>query len=209
VLGLLLQQRLRLGWNRIRRGPHHGRRSLGAAFVVSFSLGFLGLAGINAGVLAERVARTDADAARMALPALLTALATLTLVTSLSSAFHHLFLAPDLELLLATPLPTRSFVWLKILETWRDSVHVLLFQAAALIGFGQALRSSAWYYPLALAVGLLLTLSASALGVCLTLLLARVRFGESLLGLSRLLAVLLFIPVGLLGVPALGLGRGG
>ena len=56
-------------------------------------------------------------------------------------------------------------------------------------------------------VGLSLTLAASALGATLTLVLARVRFGDSVLGLSRVLAVLLFLPIGVLGVPALGFGR--
>src|SRR6202035_2064749 len=58
-----------------------------------------------------------------------------------------------------------------------------------------------------LVVGVSLTLAASALGAMLTLVLARVRFGDSVLGLSRVLAVLLFLPIGVLGVPALGVGR--
>jgi hypothetical protein len=51
-------------------------------------------------------------------------------------------------------------------------------------------------------------LGASAVGAMLTLVLARIRFGESVLGASRLLAILLFLPIGALGVPALGFGRG-
>ena len=46
------------------------------------------------------------------------------------------------------------------------------------------------------------------LGATLTLVLARVRFGEPILGVSRLFAVLLFVPIGILGVPAFGFGRG-
>jgi len=37
--------------------------------------------------------------------------------------------------------------------------------------------------------------------------LARVRLGDSILGLSRIVAILLFLPIGVLGVPALGFGR--
>ena len=85
---------------------------------------------------------------------LLVGVTVLTLVTSLSSAFHHLFLAGDLELLLVAPVPARSLFWLKVLEIWRDSLHVLLFQAAALFGFGQTLRLPPSYYPLAVLVGL-------------------------------------------------------
>jgi hypothetical protein len=96
---------------------------------------------------------------------------------------------------------------LKILEIWRDSIHVLLFQGAALFGFGQSLRLPLTYYGLALLVGLGLTLAATALGAMLVLALARVRLGDSILGVSRLLAILLFLPIGVLGVPALGFGR--
>jgi ABC-2 type transport system permease protein len=128
-------------------------------------------------------------------------------VTSLSSAFHHLFLAGDLELLLVAPVPMRSLFWLKILEIWRDSVHVLLFQGAALFGFGQSLHLPAVYYGLAVLVGVTLTLAAAALGAMLTLALARIRLGDSILGLSRILAILLFLPIGVLGMPALGFGR--
>src|SRR5258708_37302155 len=63
------------------------------------------------------------------------------------------------------------------------------------------------YYPLALVTGIALTLAASAVGAMLTLALARIRFGESVLGVSRVLAILLFLPIGALGVPALGFGR--
>jgi hypothetical protein len=181
---------------------------MGTGFVVAFTLGFVVLAGLNAGVLLNGVARIDRAVAIQGLPVLLAGTALLTLVTSLSSAFHHLFLAGDLELLMVTPVTPRSLFTLKTLEIWRDSVHIILFQAAALLGFGLSLQLPPGYYVAALLVGLLLTLAACALGATLTLALARVRFGESILGLSRLLAILLFLPVGVLGVPSLGLARG-
>jgi ABC-2 type transport system permease protein len=207
TLLLLVRQRGRLLWNRVTRGPRRGRRIAGTLFAVVFTVGFVSLAGLNAGQLLDRVAQSDPLAAANALPVLLAGAILLTMVTSLSSAFHHLFLAGDLELLLAAPVPSRSLFGLKVLEIWRDSVHVLLFQGAALYGFGQGLRLPASYYVAALVAGVLLTLMASALGATLTLALARVRFGESILGLSRVLAILLFLPVGVLSVPALGVGR--
>src|SRR5262249_16133252 len=81
------------------------------------------------------------------------------------------------------------------------------FQCAALYGIGRSLQMPPPYYAWALVVGLVVTLAASATGAILTLAMARVRFGESILGLSRLLAILLFLPVGVLGVPSLGFGR--
>jgi hypothetical protein len=208
VLGLLLRQRLRLFWNRLAKGPRRIRRLVGAGLAVAISVGFVVVAGLNMGVLVDRVARTDPLAAAEALPVLLVGVTALTLVTSLSSAFHHLFMAGDLELLLVAPVRARSLMWLKIVEIWRDSLHVLLFQGAALFGYGQILHMPLIYYPLALLTGVSLTLAASAVGAMLTLALARIRFGESVLGVSRVLAILLFLPIGALGVPALGFGRG-
>jgi ABC-2 type transport system permease protein len=207
VLALLLKQRARLLWNRLAKGPRRIRRLIGTGLALVFTVAFVVLAGLNAGILVERVARIDPVAATDALPVLLLGVTVITLVTSLSSAFHHLFLAGDLELLLVAPVPLRSLFWLKILEIWRDSVHVLLFQGAALFGFGQSLHLPPAYYLFAMLVGLGLTLAATALGAMLTLALARVRLGDSILGLSRVVAILLFLPIGVLGVPALGFGR--
>jgi Putative ATP-binding cassette len=207
MIRVLLAQRMRQAWNRATRGPRRVRKIGGSLFAVVFTSGFVILAGLNAGQVIDRVARIDESAAVQGLPVLLVGVTVLTLVTSFGSAFHHLFLAGDLELLLVSPVPSMSLFSLKILEIWRDSLHVILFQAAALYGFGQSLSLPPTYYLAAIVIGLVLTVGASALGAILTLGLARIRFGESILGLSRLLAVLLFLPVGVLGVPALGLGR--
>jgi ABC-2 type transport system permease protein len=208
MLGLLLRQRVRLFWNRLGRGTGRAWRLVAAFLAAVFSIGFVVAAGLNASLLIERLAFIDPQAATDVLPVLLIGVFALTLVTSLSNAFHHLFLASDLELLLAAPVPPRTLFWLKMFEIWRDSLHVLLFQGAALYGFGQTLRLPASYYFLALLVGLLVTLAATAIGAIVTLALTRVRFGDSLLGLSRLLAILVFLPIGILAVPAFGFGRG-
>jgi hypothetical protein len=208
MLWLLVRQRLRESWNRLVRGRHGGRRLLGAVAGIVFSVGFVLLAGNNAGLLIDRLAVSNAGVAASALAVLLVGVVGLTVVTSLSSAFHHLFMAGDLELLLAAPVPPRSLFWLKVLEVWRDSVHVLLFQAAALLAFGRAIQAPFTFYPLAAILGLALTLGAAVAGASATLVTARVRHGASLLGLSRALAVVLFLPIGVLGIPALGLGRG-
>lgn len=207
MLALLLHLRLRLAWNRLTRGPHRVRQLFGSAVTLVFTIGFVVVAGLNAGALLGGVAASDRAAAIQGIPVLLIGVAVLTLVTSLSSAFHHLFLAGDLELLMSAPVPSWSLFGLKTIEIWRDTVHVLLFQGAALLGIGRGLGLPPTYYVAAIAVGLLLTLSASAVGAIVSVGLARVRFGESVLGLSRLLAVLLFLPIGVLGVPALGFGR--
>src|SRR5207237_1848241 len=146
MLSLLVRQRAQLVWNRLTRGPRRVRQIIGAAVTIAFTLAFVVAAGLNAGLLVDRVARADPAAAVQALPVLLAGVVVLTLVTSLSSAFHNLFLAGDLELLMVTPVPPWSFFGLKVLEIWRDSLHVLLFQAAALYGFGQSLALPLSYY---------------------------------------------------------------
>jgi hypothetical protein len=207
VIGVLVRQRGQVAWNRAARGPQRVRRTIGATVAFVLTFGFVVLAGFNAGLIVERIAQTDPQTAVLMLPMILVGVTVLTLVTSLSSAFHHLFLAGDLELLMATPVSAPSLFSLKILEIWRDSLHVILFQCAALFGFGRALHLPPTYFVVAFVVGIVITMAASATGAILTLGLTRVRFGESILGLSRLLAILLFLPVGVLGVPALGFGR--
>jgi hypothetical protein len=207
VFALLLRQRGRLLWNRLTRGPRRGRRLVGTLLAITVTSGFLILAGLNVGLVIDRLALTDRTAAVRLLPLLLTAAAALTFVTSLSSAFHHLFAAGDLELLMAAPVPRHSLFALKVLEIWRDSLHVILFEGAALYAFGHSLDLAPQYYVAAAAIGFVFTVCAGAAGAVSSLALARIRFGESILGVSRLLAILLFLPIGVLGVPALGLGR--
>ena len=204
---LLIGQRLRQFWNRLVRGPRRIRRLIGGTIALVFGVAFVTIAGLNAGAFVDRLDSIDPELGGRALALVLVGLTALTLVSSMSSAFHHLFLGGDLELLLAAPIPGRSLFWLKVLEIWRDSVHVLLFQAAVLVGYGRSLHVNWTYYPLALLSGVVLTVGAAAAGALLTLVLARVRFGESMLGLARLLALLFFVAIGVFGVPAFGGGQ--
>src|SRR3954471_2861910 len=107
------------------RGPRRVRRIVSTLLALAFGLAFVTAAGLNAGSVVDRLDTIDPALAGSALALLLVGIAVLTLVTSMSSAFHHLFLGSDLELLLAAPLPARSLFWLKVLEIWRDAIHVL------------------------------------------------------------------------------------
>jgi ABC-2 type transport system permease protein len=172
-----------------------------------FGLGFLAVMGLNTSVLVQRLERIDPAAPQGVLPALLLGGAGLSLVASLSSAFHHLFMAADHELLLAAPVRPRDLFGLKVFETWRDGSHIVLFTIATLVGFGVALRMPLSYFASAIAIAVVLTFAATVAGTSLTLVMARVRFGGPLLGASRLLSILLFVPFGVLGVPALAVAR--
>jgi len=207
MLRLLIGLRLRLAWNRIAHAPRRWLRVLGAVVASAFGLGFMAVVGLNTAVLIDRLARTDQAAPPALLPAILMAAAMLSLVTSLSMAFHHLFLSADEELLVAAPVRLRDLFVLKLFETWRDSVHILLFVGAALFGYGVALRQPAAFFVAAIAVAIVLTFGATIVGASLTLLVARVRYGDSLLGVSRLLSIALFLPAGALGIPAISVAR--
>jgi ABC-2 type transport system permease protein len=207
MLRVLLWVRVRVFWNRYARAPRRAPRVLGGLAALIFGTAFVVVAGLNASLLVDRMARIDPSSPQAILPAVLLGGAVLSVITSLSTSFHHLFMSADQELLLAAPLPTRDLFVLKMLETWRDGLHILLFLCAALIGFGVAMRLPALFFGLALVVSVGLTFAATVLGTSLTLLLARVRFGGALLGASRLVSILLFLPVGVLGIPALGVAR--
>src|SRR5439155_20156190 len=71
VLALLLRQRARLLWNRLAKGPRRVRRLIGTGLALMFTAAFVVVAGLNAGVLGDRVARLDPAAAPDALPVLL------------------------------------------------------------------------------------------------------------------------------------------
>src|SRR5205814_1780929 len=117
VLALLLRQRLRLFRNRLRRR----RAVVGTLFAVGFGIWFIVVAGLNAGTIVERLDAQDPELAGNALAILLAGIVALTFLGSVSSAFHHLFIGADLELLLATPVPLRRLFWLLVVEIWLDS----------------------------------------------------------------------------------------
>src|SRR3954451_3647326 len=111
MLVLLLRQRLRLFWNQMVRGPRRLRRIGSTLLALAFGLGFVAAAGLNAGSVVDRLDSIDSSLPGSALALLLVGIAGLTLLTSMSSAFHHLFMGSDLELLLAAPVPGRTLFW--------------------------------------------------------------------------------------------------
>ena len=149
LLRLLIGVRARQAWNRVVRGKRRSLRVLGTVVGTSFGIAFMAIVGLNTSLVVDRVARVDADAAREALPALLIGTTLLALVTSMGVAFHHLFMAGDQELLMAAPVRLRDLFALKVVETWRDGLHVVFLQIATLIGFGLALRLPPTYHVLA------------------------------------------------------------
>jgi Putative ATP-binding cassette len=207
MLGVLLRLRWRLWRNRLLRSagplPPPARVILGAGGLALF----LALVGVNVGSLGARLAREDPSTEPALVPGLLIAIVVLTVTTALSVPLHHLFLAPDLDLLLASPVPRRDLFLLKLVESWRDSGHVFLFAVVSLGAYGQSQGREPAYYLLAALVAALLTLGTTAVGVALTTLLARLSPSRVLMAMMRLLSVVLFLPLALTAAPLFGTGR--
>jgi hypothetical protein len=207
VLLTLLGLRWRLFINRLLRSagplPPPARVVLGAAALSAF----LAVVGVNVGTLGATLANTDPSVRPALVPGLLIAVIVLTVTTALSAPLHHLFLAPDLDLLLAAPVPGPALFALKLFETWRDSGHVLLFGVVALAAYGQHEGREPSYYAVAATATAILTLGTSAIGLGLTTLLARLSPSRVLMSLMRLLSVLLFLPLALFAAPLFGTGR--
>jgi ABC-2 type transport system permease protein len=207
VLLTLLRLRWRLFVNRLLRSegplPAPVRVTLGAAALAAF----LGVVGVNVGTLGATLANIDPSVQPALVPGLLVAVIVLTVTTALSAPLHHLFLAPDLDLLLVAPITRRDLFGLKLLETWRDSGHVFLFGVVALGAYGQHQGRGPAYFLLAAVVTGALTLATSAVGLLLTTLMGRLSLSRALMSLMRLLSVLLFLPLALFAAPLFGTGR--
>ena len=185
MLLVLLRLRWRLFLNRLLRSqgpvPPPVRLLLD---VVALGV-FLGVVGVNVGRLGATLATVDPSVAPALVPGLLIVVIVLTVTTALSAPLHHLFLGPDLDLLLAAPIRRRDLFGLKLVETWRDSGHVFLFGVVALGAYGQHQSREPVYYLLAAFVTALLTLTTSAVGVGLTTLLARLSPSRVLMSVMR------------------------
>ena len=204
MLRLLIGIRARQAWNRVVRGKRRSLRVLGTVVGTSFGIAFMAIVGFNTSLVVERVARVDADAARGALPALLIGTTLLALVTSMGVAFHPVH-GGDQELLMKAPgstaRPGRAEGGRNVARATR---RVPADCGTDRLRAGAAPAAD---HVLAVTVALTLTVVAATVGAGVTLLFSRVRFGASLLGISRLVTVLLLVPAGVLGIPALGGGR--
>ena len=171
---LLLSLRWQLTWNTIRSG-----RRLGRAASLLFGLVFLGLAALGTGatgrvvgVLLRRYPDTGLEGL---LPgAVLTLITLVLLLSSFGVALGSLFLASDLDLLMAAPVDRRAVFVSKILEGmgWYY-VLVAALALPALFLYGGALRYGPLYYVLTLLTVLGAPLLPAALGALLVLLVAR------------------------------------
>ncbi len=171
---LLLSLRWQLTWNTIRSG-----RRLGRAASLLFGLAFLGLAAFGTGATGQVVGvllrRYPGSGLEGLLPgAVLTLIMLILLLSSFGVALGSLFLASDLDLLMAAPVDRRAVFVSKILDGmgWYY-VLVAALALPALFLYGGALRYGPLYYVLTVLTVLGAPLLPAALGALLVLLVAR------------------------------------
>ena len=144
MIGWLLRVKFLIWKNALLRGSRSAKlRSLVwygiAAYVFVFTLflarDLFSLLSLQAPALAPAV-----------LSAIFSGLMTFVLFWGLGTLMTQLYLASDLELLLAAPLRRRQVFIVKVLEGMWSALTPASFGLAALIGFGLAHRASVFYY---------------------------------------------------------------
>jgi ABC-2 type transport system permease protein len=167
----LLRHELRLAWYgaAVNAG---GRRRLGWASMAVWTVAWLTLH-VAAFAALRKLGPDGILEPRLAIPATvaLVAIATFMLATSLRTSVMALFERGDLDLLLSSPLPSRSIFTVRLLGVVMSSAALYLFLFGPLVHVGLALGQFRW-------IGVYVVLAATAtlmacLGMLLTLALVR------------------------------------
>jgi ABC-2 type transport system permease protein len=167
----LLRHELRMAWfgAAINKG---GRRRMGWASIAVWAFVWIGLHVLAYAVL-HKVAPGGVMPPALAIPATLVvlAIATFMLSSSLRASVLALFERGDLDLLLSSPLPSRSIFMVRLLGVILSGAALYLFLFGPLVHVGLALGQFGW-------IGVYVTIVAMAtlmgcLGMLLTLGLVR------------------------------------
>lgn len=167
----LLRHELRLAWYgaAINAG---GRRRLGWASITVWSVAWV-LLHVLAFIALRKLGSGGAIDPRLAIPAtlVLVAVATLMLSTSLKASVMALFERGDLDLLLSSPLPSRSILTVRLLGVVMSGAALYLFLFGPLVHVGLALGQFRW---IGVYVGIVsMAILMGCLGMLLTLALVR------------------------------------
>jgi ABC-2 type transport system permease protein len=168
----LLRHELRMAWYgaAVNAG---GRRRLGWASIAVWVLAWLALH-VLAFVALDKLGPGGVMDPRLAIPAtlVLVAIGTFMLSTSLRVSVMALFERGDLDLLLSSPLPSRSIFTVRLLGVVMSGAALYLFLFGPLVHVGLALGQFRW-------IGVYVAIASTAtlmacLGMLLTLALVRV-----------------------------------
>lgn len=174
MLALLFRQRLRLWLFGLARGK--GQRWRVALALLVAIAGVLLLAGVYALSVAafSAAAASDLAGTRSYLALLLGGMALMALLGGVGAALHHLYLASDLDLLLASPVPLRTLYLLKLAETAVTAAALPALPAlVGIAGYGRALQAPPAFYALLLPAVLALVQIIALVSMVSVMLLAR------------------------------------
>jgi len=115
----------------------------------------------------------------------------LGLFTGVGTILHQLYLASDLDLLLAAPVSLRDLFLLKLAEAWFATGIGGVLGLAVLVGYGRALEMPPPFWPLALLVIGAVTLVPTALAMVVVMLAMRIMPTKRVEGIVALLGGLL------------------
>ena len=177
----LLRLRILIFVNNIKRAKLRQKISLG--FLGALLLGFLGfvfyiswlmLQGLRSPMLSEVVGDIS-DIIQM-LPTLLLSGAFIgILVTSFGVLLQALYLAGDMDFLLAAPIPIRAVFVTKLLQAILPNFALIcVFALPVLFGLGVSQSYSVFYYPLVIILLIGLSLAAAGISSLLVMLAARI-----------------------------------
>jgi ABC-2 type transport system permease protein len=178
----LLFLRVRISWNGFRHAKL--RRKIGIIIlwllVLAFAVFLLVMSGfllrfMRSPELSE-YANLDPQPFLAAIPALiLSGLFIGILLTSFGVLLQALYLSGDMDFLLASPVPIRAVFIAKLLQAVLPNFALIsLFGLPVLFGLGISGHYTLFYYPLVLAVMVVLALAAAGLSSLLVMLVVRV-----------------------------------
>lgn len=169
----LLRSRSRLWWAALRRGRGRGGRAMGLVATLLVLLVVLPLVYVLVSGTTRALAEDDAGLARSILTIPFAAIVLVMLLRGTAAVLHRLYLATDLDLLLAGPVSLRSLFIVKLLECAGVAAGTTLFAAVTTIAYGRAQSAPPAFYALALVLLPLVALASTALSMILVMLLTR------------------------------------
>ena len=177
----LLRLRVRITWNGFRHAKL--RNKIGILFICLMLLGFAyfilsmsrSLLGLMRSPELVQYIGVDTQSFLATIPVLtLTALFTGTLLTSFGVLLQALYLAGDMDFLLATPVPIRAvFIAKSIQAVLPNFAFTSLFGLPILFGLGISSGYNIVYYPLVILAMIVLAFAAAGLSSLLVMLVVR------------------------------------
>ena len=188
---MILRHRLRLWWKDMVRGRRKGRRLTGLTIVLTLGLVMLFFVLLNTFAFTTALEERNPALTGPFLSMIIASMVMVLLFTEVGPILHQLYLASDMELLMASPIPLRTLFLLKLGESALLGEVIGLMKIAALVGYGLAVGAPAWYYLLIIPVSAVTIVFVTALSMLVIMLAMRVIPAGRLRGILTLMMTVL------------------